>query len=174
MRMSEEVLEEVTDRAFGLSQAIEDCTSQEEVNKVLDAHSFGDFPDWIDAATIVQTIKFLQHLRGDFQDQIVNWLIDQQEVRKHWSNNDGAMISEGTEQAILLINEVVESLEAELRMRLTIGGASRKVLDDIRDRVRKLQAARSLLLKVEPMTPNAVVTNYSKVGGFTILDEVEI
>lgn len=173
--MSEEVLEKVTDRAFGLSQAIEDCTSREEVNKVLDAHSFGDFPDWIDAATIVQTIKFLQHLRGDFIDQIVDWLIDQQEVRKHWSYDDGAIISEGTKEAIFLINEVVESLETELRTRLTIGGASRKVLADTRERVAKLQAACSLLLSlIKPMTPNAVVTNYSKVREFTVIDEVEI
>lgn len=84
-------------------------------------------------------------------------------------------MTEAIKQAVLLINEVVESLETELRMRLTIGGASKKVLDDIRDRVGKLQAARSLLLnQLEPMTPNAVVTNYSKVEGFTVIDEVEI
>jgi hypothetical protein len=83
-------------------------------------------------------------------------------------------MSEDIKQAVLLLNEVIDSIEEELRVRRMIGGASKKLIEDNQGRLSRLQAARTLLLyQIEPITPNAVVTNYSQVEGFTVIDEVE-
>ena len=83
-------------------------------------------------------------------------------------------MSEDIKQAVLLLNEVIDSIEEELRVRRMIGGASKKLIEDNQGRLSRLQAARTLLLnQIEPITPNAVVTNYLKVEGFTVIDEVE-
>ena len=69
-------------------------------------------------------------------------------------------MSEDIKQAVLLLNEVIDSIEEELRVRRMIGGASKKLIEDNQGRLSRLQAARTLLLyQIEPITPNAVVTN---------------
>jgi hypothetical protein len=83
-------------------------------------------------------------------------------------------MSEDIKQAVLLLNEVIDSIEEELRVRRMIGGASKKLIEDNQGRLSRLQAARTLLLyQIEPITPNAVVTNYSQVEGFTVINEVK-
>ena len=83
-------------------------------------------------------------------------------------------MSEDIKQAVLLLNEVIDSIEEELRVRRMIGGASKKLIEDNQGRLSRLQAASTLLLyQIEPITPNAVVTNYSQVEGFTVINEVK-
>ena len=68
---------------------------------------------------------------------------------------------------------MINSLEKEFKARRMLGGSAKIVLEELEDRLTKLQAARTLLLNQLEMTAGMIVTNYSIVNEVLIIDEVE-
>jgi hypothetical protein len=67
-------------------------------------------------------------------------------------------------EVILLLNEVITTLEKEFKTRIMLGGAAKIILEELKNRLTKLQTARTLLLNQLEMTAGDEVL---------IIDEVE-
>jgi len=89
------VIDSAIDNAITLTDLIagNEITPEDKprpLKEVLEQHFTQDSPTWEDMAVIAETIRFLQRREGGdrLAAQVVHWLAQQQEVRRHWSNNE--------------------------------------------------------------------------------------